>query len=85
MADGDVAVDGTVHEVHYLGADTRYVVALDGGGSLVATRHNLGPADELATPGLPVQLAWRRDHAFALSETVPPADTMTTTPGGTTT
>jgi hypothetical protein len=36
-------------------------------------------------PGLPVQLAWRRDHAFALSEPVPPADTMTTTPGGTTT
>ena len=52
---------------------------------LVATVPNDGLADELATPGLPVQLAWRRDHASALSEPVPPADTMTTTPGGTTT
>jgi putative spermidine/putrescine transport system ATP-binding protein len=99
VAEGEVAVDGTVHEVLYLGADTRYVIALDGGGSLVATRHNLGPADELATPGLPVQLAWRRDHAFALSDPVLPAESSsapespagsessisTITPGGTTT
>jgi putative spermidine/putrescine transport system ATP-binding protein len=85
VGDGDVSVTGTVHEVLYLGADTRYVVALEDGGSLVATRHNLGPSDELAAPGLPVQLSWRRDHAFALAEPAPATTSITTTPGGDTT
>jgi putative spermidine/putrescine transport system ATP-binding protein len=96
VADDEVTVTGQVHEVLYLGADTRYVVVIDGGGSLVATRHNVGTTDDLATPGLPVQLSWRREHAFALADptdaapaapaaTLPTDQSMTTTPGGATT
>ena len=62
----EMAVVGKLRDVLYLGADTRYVVDLDDGETLVATRHDIGP-DEAATPGTPIQLVWRRDHVFALA------------------
>ena len=80
----ETAVEGRMREVLYLGADTRYVVALDDGQSLVATRHNMGADDEASRPGTTVQLVWRTDHIFTLSDDAGPAPTITT-PGGTTT
>jgi putative spermidine/putrescine transport system ATP-binding protein len=83
IAAEEMGASGEVREVLYLGADTRYVVTLDSGEILVATRHNLGPDDHLTTPGTPVQLVWRRDHVFALADDTS-AD-LDTNRGGTTT
>ena len=59
---------GRIDEVVYLGSDTRYLVTLDAGASLVVTRQNLDTSsmDALALQGRPVRLAWKREHAYAL-------------------
>src|SRR3954452_18704805 len=56
---------GTVREVVYLGAVTRYIVDLERGGSLTVVSQNLDTsADEAAARrGQPVSLAWRPDAA----------------------
>jgi putative spermidine/putrescine transport system ATP-binding protein len=60
---------GTVREVVYLGADTRYIVALDAGGELVVTQQNLQTSsmEALAAQGRPVRLAWKRQHVLGLT------------------
>ena len=53
---------GHVQEVVYLGAVTRYIVALDGGGTLVVLQQNLTTSsmEALQVRGNAVRLTWRR-------------------------
>jgi putative spermidine/putrescine transport system ATP-binding protein len=55
---------GSIIEVVYLGAVTRYVVELENGQVLTALRQNLETSaqDALARRGRRVRLAWRPDH-----------------------
>jgi putative spermidine/putrescine transport system ATP-binding protein len=59
---------GEIVEVVYLGVVTRYLVALDGGGSLVAVRQNLetAAAEALEARGRRVRVAWRPDQAYEI-------------------
>jgi putative spermidine/putrescine transport system ATP-binding protein len=67
----EVSAPGTVSEVVYTGAATRFVVRLElGGGELVALRQNTetdqpGGADG-ARRGDEVRLVWREDHVYRL-------------------
>jgi putative spermidine/putrescine transport system ATP-binding protein len=59
---------GRIDGVVYLGSDTRYLVTLDAGASLMVTRQNLDTSsmDALALQGTPVRLVWRREHVYPL-------------------
>jgi putative spermidine/putrescine transport system ATP-binding protein len=61
-----VEVAGTVDGVSFLGATTRYRVALAPGGTVDVVESNLDTAPK--APGQAVRLAWRRDHAHPLAE-----------------
>jgi putative spermidine/putrescine transport system ATP-binding protein len=56
--------DGRIDSVLYLGASTRYNVALDAGGELTVIEQNRESAgrDELRQQGRPVRLAWQKSH-----------------------
>jgi putative spermidine/putrescine transport system ATP-binding protein len=60
VPDGASAVTGHVREVVYLGASTRYIVALDPGGELVVTQQNLATSsmEALQVQGKAVRLVW---------------------------
>ncbi len=60
---------GRITEVVYLGADTRYLVALDAGQSLVVTQQNLATSsmEALATQGRAVRLIWKRQHTLPVA------------------
>ena len=62
VADDECGVTGHVQEVVYLGAVTRYIVALDGGGTLVVLQQNLTTSsmEALQVRGNAVRLTWRR-------------------------
>ena len=77
--DGDVSALGAVREVVYLGSSTRYVVALDDGGTLVAMRQNAESDDGAASEerGRRVRLAWRPQHMTAVDEAPPAAPQQT--------
>jgi putative spermidine/putrescine transport system ATP-binding protein len=64
---------GRIVDVVYLGSDTRFLVTLDAGATLVVTRQNLDTSsmDALALQGRPVRLAWKREHAYALTTETP--------------
>jgi putative spermidine/putrescine transport system ATP-binding protein len=71
LADGESdprAVSGIVSEVAYLGAVTRYAVALDEGETLVVLRQNADTSAQaaLGERGRRVRLAWREQDATAL-------------------
>ncbi len=70
VADDEVAADGTIRTVIYLGPDTRYIVALDAGSELVVTQQNLRTSsmEVLAAQGRPVRLVWKRHHALRVQE-----------------
>jgi putative spermidine/putrescine transport system ATP-binding protein len=55
---------GHVREVVYLGAVTRYIVGLDGGGELVVMQQNLSTSsmEALQVRGNPVRLVWDRKN-----------------------
>jgi putative spermidine/putrescine transport system ATP-binding protein len=55
---------GIVREVVYLGAVTRYIVELDGGGELVVMQQNLTTSsmEALQVRGKPVRLLWERSN-----------------------
>jgi putative spermidine/putrescine transport system ATP-binding protein len=59
---------GVVREVVYVGAVTRYVVALDGGGTLTVLRQNLerSSAETLEEQGRRVRLTWRPENTVAI-------------------
>jgi putative spermidine/putrescine transport system ATP-binding protein len=61
---------GTVREVVYVGAVTRYVVDLDAGGELVVVRQNLETTsqDVLSEKGKRVGLSWRPEHTYEIKE-----------------
>jgi putative spermidine/putrescine transport system ATP-binding protein len=61
---------GVVREIVYVGAVTRYVVELDGGGTLTVLRQNLerSSADTLEEQGRRVRLAWRPDNTVAIND-----------------
>jgi putative spermidine/putrescine transport system ATP-binding protein len=61
---GEIALDGMVIDVVYLGLYTRYLVALDNGVELVVARQNLHTTsmDALAVRGQRVRLIWKREH-----------------------
>ena len=60
---------GTVADVVYAGAATRFVVDLDAGGRLVALQQNLQTSsmDVLELRAARVRLAWRREHEFPIA------------------
>ena len=60
----DYTATGHVREVVYLGAITRYVVELDGGGELVVMEQNLSTSsmEALQVRGKAVRLVWRRSN-----------------------
>jgi putative spermidine/putrescine transport system ATP-binding protein len=60
---------GTISKVVYLGPDTRYIVNLDAGATLVVEQQNLATSssDALAQEGKKVRLTWKRLHNLALS------------------
>jgi ABC-type Fe3+/spermidine/putrescine transport system ATPase subunit len=64
-APGEVVVEGQVDDVVYLGAFTRYVVALDLGGHLVVVQQNLRTSsmEVLQVRGSRVWLSWERQFA----------------------
>ena len=66
--DDELSASGTVRDVIYLGADTRYIVALDAGGELVVTEQNLDASsvEAQAARGRLVRLIWRRKHMLPL-------------------
>jgi putative spermidine/putrescine transport system ATP-binding protein len=67
--DPDVTtVKGTVAEVVYAGASTRYIVDLDAGARLVAVQQNLQTSsmDVLDHRNAPVRLSWRRQHCITI-------------------
>ena len=71
-ADGLHVERGTVGDVGYIGTVTRYVVELDAGGELQVVRQNLetSSAEALEQRGRQVTSAWRREHTYAIAETV---------------
>jgi putative spermidine/putrescine transport system ATP-binding protein len=68
--DDEVGAPGRIRQVVYLGADTRYHVALDAGGELVVTRQNLATSsmEVLADQGRAVRLIWKRQHNFPVAD-----------------
>jgi putative spermidine/putrescine transport system ATP-binding protein len=69
-ADGLHLEAGTVEDVAYVGMVTRYLVALDAGGSLQVVRQNLetSSVDAHELRGRRVRVAWREDQTFAIEE-----------------
>jgi putative spermidine/putrescine transport system ATP-binding protein len=61
-AGGTVAVEGRIESVQYLGAVTRYRVALDGGGHLTVMQQNADDTGVSRAAGSRVTLAWQRRH-----------------------
>jgi putative spermidine/putrescine transport system ATP-binding protein len=61
---------GTVHEVVYVGAVTRFVVDLDAGGQLVVVRQNLETSSQeaLSEQGKRVRLSWRPEHTYEIEK-----------------
>jgi putative spermidine/putrescine transport system ATP-binding protein len=69
-ADGLHVEAGTVEDVAYVGMVTRYLVALDAGGSLQVVRQNLetSSVDAHELRGRRVRVAWRENQTFAIEE-----------------
>jgi putative spermidine/putrescine transport system ATP-binding protein len=66
--EGDRGETGTIKEVIYAGAFTRYIVDLDEGGELTVMRQNLETTSEqvLEEKGRRVRLEWRPEHTFTI-------------------
>jgi len=69
VSDGECFADGCIREVVYLGVNTRYAVALNGGGDLTVVQQNLESTsmDVLGAQGRSVRLVWRREHNRVIS------------------
>jgi putative spermidine/putrescine transport system ATP-binding protein len=70
IGDDETAALGAIHDVVYLGPDTRYVVALDAGATLVVTQQNLATSstEALAQQGKAVRLVWKRQHQLPIAD-----------------
>jgi putative spermidine/putrescine transport system ATP-binding protein len=71
VPDDAARTGGTVTEVLYLGAETRFVVGLDGGGRIIVSRPNTSDHRD-AAPGSAVLLSWREDDVRIIAGS--PAD-----------
>jgi putative spermidine/putrescine transport system ATP-binding protein len=71
--EGEVVALGTIHDVLYLGSETRYRVTLDADAELIVDRQNLTitSTDALTARGRRVALVFRREHALPIA--MPPA------------
>jgi putative spermidine/putrescine transport system ATP-binding protein len=69
VASDEIAVEGRIREIVYLGAETRYHVALDAGSELVVTQQNLvtSSMEALAAQGRPVRLIWKRIYSLPIN------------------
>ncbi len=65
-----VVARGSVADVVYAGADTRYVVDLDVGARVTAVEQNLQTSsmEVLRHRGAPVRLSWHREHCYEISD-----------------
>ncbi|MEA2420209.1 MAG: putative spermidine/putrescine transport system ATP-binding protein [Thermoleophilaceae bacterium] len=68
--DGLRVESGQIRDVAYIGAVTRYVVDLDGGGEIQVVRQNLEMSSQeaLEQRGRKVRVAWRAEHAYAIPD-----------------
>ncbi|MBT8765273.1 ABC transporter ATP-binding protein [Metapseudomonas boanensis] len=67
--EGELQLGGTVHDVQYLGASSRYELILDDGGRLAVSLPNGELLDaNRPQPGQQVQVCWARSAMIALSE-----------------
>ncbi len=66
----ETGASGRIHDVVYLGSDTRYIVELDAGASLVVTQQNLATSssEALAQQGRAVRLIWKRQHELRIED-----------------
>jgi spermidine/putrescine transport system ATP-binding protein len=62
------AIRGTVTEVVYLGTATNYNVTTSTGAEVVVFTQNASSADDIATRGDTVWLAWEPQHSYAIGE-----------------
>ncbi|WP_342244485.1 ABC transporter ATP-binding protein [Pseudomonas sp. OTU5201] len=68
-SNGELQVSGTVHDVQYLGASSRYELNLEGGGRLAVSLPNGEETDSARPqPGQQVHACWARSAMVALSE-----------------
>ncbi len=60
---------GHIHDVVYLGSDTKYHVSLDVGGELAVIKQNVTTSsmEVLARKGQPVLLTWDRRHMLPVA------------------
>jgi putative spermidine/putrescine transport system ATP-binding protein len=70
VAADETSAAGVVHDVVYVGPDTRYVVDLDAGARLVVTQQNLATSstEALALEGKAVRLTWKRQHELPIAD-----------------
>jgi putative spermidine/putrescine transport system ATP-binding protein len=75
VPDGSVSADGRIHDVVYLGSDTKYHVELEPGTSLEVIKQNVATSstEALAQKGRPVRLVWERRHVLMLEASSSPA------------
>jgi putative spermidine/putrescine transport system ATP-binding protein len=75
VPDESISAIGTVHDVVYLGSDTKYHVELDAGGTLEVVKQNVATSsgEALALKGRRVRLVWERRHVLALNDTKSPS------------
>jgi putative spermidine/putrescine transport system ATP-binding protein len=61
---------GKIRTVVYLGAETRFIIALDMGGDLMVTQQNLKESsmEALSAQGRAVRLTWKRGHVLTLAD-----------------
>ena len=61
---------GKIKTVVYLGAETRFIIALDIGGDLMVIQQNLKESsmEALSAQGRAVRLTWKRGHVLTLAD-----------------
>jgi putative spermidine/putrescine transport system ATP-binding protein len=67
LAEGCVQADGVIDSIVYLGAATRYTVALDGGGFLSVLQQNADDRERVPLSGERVRLQWHPRHQHRLT------------------
>ena len=65
---GTVGCHGTLEDVQYHGATSRWHVRLEDGSALAAVRAETATARSAPRPGERVRLAWAREHVVPLAE-----------------
>ncbi len=63
-----VGCSGTLEDVQYHGATSRWHVRLDDGSALAAVRAEAATTGPVPRPGARVRLAWAREHVVPLAE-----------------